>query len=229
MDPMIARLKRRARRRLRPLDCKETFTQHALASRDNPLYLEIGVRDGDSFRAVSAGHKIGIDPYQHRSMVKLRRGEQFFNKTSDQFFAEDADVVLSDRRIDVGLVDGLHWFEQALRDVLNIERHSAPGGVILLDDMNPATQELQNVFIQGKAWNGDVWKIAAYIQAERPDLTFFTLDADQGVGVITDLDPHARWPSVETIAKYEALPYEHLDQNRSDVLQLREAPSHLIV
>ncbi|WP_265444988.1 class I SAM-dependent methyltransferase [Flexivirga meconopsidis] len=221
MDPMIARLKRRARRRLKPADCKETYTQQVLEARENPVYLEIGVRDGDSFRAVTADRKIGVDPYEHKSMTKLRDGEQFFNKPSDDFFAEDAGTVLRDRRVDVGLVDGLHWFQQALRDVLNIERYSAPGGVILLDDMNPKTKELQDVFVQGKAWNGDVWKIGAYIQVERPDLEFYTIDADQGIGVIGNLNPNAPWPSDDVLKKYEKLTYDYLDANRSEILQLR--------
>lgn len=226
---MIARLKRRARRRLKPQDCKETYTQQVLESRSDPVYLEIGVRDGDSFRAVTAAKKIGIDPYQHKSMTRLRDGEQFFNKPSDEFFAEDADRVLKDNPIDVGLVDGLHWFEQALRDVLNIERYSAPGAVILLDDMNPKTRELQDVFIQGQAWNGDVWKIGAYIQAERPDLDFVTIDADQGVGVISNLNPSAPWPTAETLKKYDELTYDYLDAHRREVLQLRPPTEPLVV
>ena len=57
-------------------------------------YLEIGVRDGESFRLAKADVKIGIDPERMANMATLQPGEQLFETTSDEFFAEHAPRVL---------------------------------------------------------------------------------------------------------------------------------------
>jgi hypothetical protein len=216
----LAQLSIPLRRRLAPNRFKETYINRALARCDGPTrYVEIGVREGVSFRFVQADSKIGIDPDRSPSMSVLRPGEQFFELTSDEFFALHAPEVMEPESVDVALVDGLHEFRQALRDVLQLERYMRRGGVIVLDDCNPSTAERGSEIPIGGAWNGDVWKVVACLLTERPDLTVATLDADEGVGVVTgfgtsrELDP-------ATIDRYKALSYEHLAAARDRVLNL---------
>lgn len=211
--------RRLMQRRLWPSQFKETYINQCLSRVSNPLYVEIGVRNGESLRAAHASKKVGIDPGDYPGMSSLRLGEEFFNKSSDDFFAQDANRLFANDKIDVALVDGLHEYGQALRDLLNLERHMAPLGVIILDDINPVTAELAGE-PTGGAWNGDVWKIAAYIRAERPDLILLTIDADQGIGLVTRLAHNAEWPSDEVIQKYKSLDYSYLDENRQAILGL---------
>ena len=53
-------------------------------------------------------------------------------------------------------------------------------GIVILDDCNPPNAERGSETPIGGAWNGDVWKLLAFLLAERPDLRVATLDADEG-------------------------------------------------
>ena len=134
----LARISRPIRRRLTPNQFKETYVNRALARRAHPtLYVEIGVREGESFRYVNADTKIGIDPERMPSMKTLLPGETYFATTSDAFFKNRAHEVLAAESIDVALIDGLHEFRQALRDFTNLEPFMRKDGVVILDDCNP--------------------------------------------------------------------------------------------
>lgn len=213
-------MSRPLRRRLAPGRFKETYVNRALARYERPtLYLEIGVREGESFRLANADAKIGIDPERMPSMTTLEPGETFFETTSDGFFAEHAPRVLEPESVHVALVDGLHEFRQVLRDLTNLEPYMRRDGVIILDDCNPPSAERGAETPMGGAWNGDVWKLPALLVAERRDLRVMTLDADEGVGVVTGFgSPNAVEKSV--VDRYKALPYEHLDSDRTRVLNL---------
>jgi Methyltransferase domain len=216
----LGRRSRPIRRVVTPRRFKETYVNEALRRRREPAYLEIGVRDGESFRAARAARKIGIDPDRRPAMRRLRAGEEFYEMTSDRFFAEAARYVLADSPVDVALVDGLHEFRQALRDLLGLERYLRPDGVVVLDDCNPRSAERAGEVGDGGAWNGDVWKVAAYVRRERPDLSFVTVDANQGVGVVTGFGAAPGPPPAGTVAAYKALPYEHLLRDRRETLGL---------
>lgn len=220
----LARVSKPTRRKLVPGRFKETYVRRALERYPQPtLYLEIGVRNGDSFRFVGADRKIGIDPELTPSMATLRASESFFEVTSDEFFATFAADVLEPRSVHVALLDGLHEFRQTLRDLLNLEPFMRPDGVVILDDCNPRTAERGSDVPIGGAWNGDVWKVPAYLLGERPDLRVATLDADEGVGVVTGFGARAEPLDEPTVARYKALPYEHLDSDRTSVLNLLPA------
>lgn len=216
----LGRSSRPVRRIVTPRQFKETYVNEALVGRSGSTYLEIGVRDGESFRLARADRKIGVDPVRRPALATLRAGEEFFEMTSDRFFDEVATDVLAGSRIDVALIDGLHEFRHALRDLLGVERHMREDGVVVLDDCNPRSAREAQETGDGGAWNGDVWKVAEYVRQERPDLTFVTVDADQGVGIVTGFGRPADAPAPETVERYKALPYDYLDRNRQVVLGL---------
>src|SRR4051794_25923417 len=101
----IGRRSRPVRRLVTPRQFKETYVNQALAGRTGAVYLEIGVRDGESFRLARAARKIGVDPVRRPALAQLRVGEEFHEMTSDEFFAGPIRTVLGDTPIDVALVD----------------------------------------------------------------------------------------------------------------------------
>src|SRR5947209_20163112 len=61
-----------------------------------------------------------------------------FAETSDEFFARGrARTVLGAGALSVAFVDGLHLFEQALRDFIGLEALCAEGSLIMLHDTVP--------------------------------------------------------------------------------------------
>lgn len=216
---------RSARMRLAPLRYKETYIRAALESCAQPtLYLEIGVRRGDCFRFVDADRKIGIDPVRLEQMRNLRPEERFVEVTSDDFFAGVAPAMLEPGSVSVALIDGLHEFRQIARDFLNLEPYMHPDGVIFLDDFNPRTRERAADVATGGAWNGDGWKLAPLIRTARPDLYQRTVDADEGIGVVTGFGRAARIEASaridEAIEACKALDYSELETARADMLGL---------
>lgn len=212
------------RRRIAPARYKETYINHTLARiGGDSLYLEIGVRDGASFRDVVATRKIGIDPVRTERMAVLRPGEEFFESTSDAFFREVDAVTLQPGSIDVALIDGLHEFRQIAQDFRNLEPFMRPTGVIFLDDFNPGSRERARDTPTGGPWNGDGWKLAVLLGRERTDLDLFTIDADEGIGVVTGFSPElpaGQRISDEKIDTYKQLDYDMLDRHRPSILNL---------
>lgn len=166
-------------------------------------YLEIGVSTGSSFIPIQAKRKWGVDPAYYltwKRRLKYRvwsslglKEERLFRMTSDDFFARNQKM-LSVYGVDVCLVDGLHTYDQALRDVLNTLTYLKPSGVILLHDCNPITElmarpanrieDLFDVPDWDGSWSGDVWKAIAHLRALRRDLEVFVFDCDTGIGVV---------------------------------------------
>ena len=95
-------------------------------------YLEIGVESGVTFNKIEIARKVAVDP-NFRVPVRELSGEAFAI-TSDQFFEQD------DRRFDCVFVDGLHIYEQALRDFQNGWARLRPGGVVVIDDCYPSDE-----------------------------------------------------------------------------------------
>src|SRR6201986_3722040 len=67
------------------------------------------------------------------------RVTHYFETTSDSFFSDQA-AFLEERPIDVALIDGLHTYEQVVRDVESTVRYLKDDGVIFLHDCNPALE-----------------------------------------------------------------------------------------
>lgn len=216
----LAAVSRPARRHVAPLRFKETYINRALARYDDPTYLEIGVRQGESFRIAEATRKVGIDPARTKEMAVLKSGEEFFATTSDEFFSTYSPEVLGRQSVHVALIDGLHEFRQVSRDLLNLEPYMCSDGIIFLDDVNPRTRQRSSASpIQG-AWNGDVWKIAAFLSRGRPDLQFWTVDADEGVGMVAGLGGQVNSDLDDILEGCSGLDYDYLDQNRKSLLHL---------
>jgi hypothetical protein len=207
-------------------------------------YLEIGVCAGGSFIPLHAARKWGVDPHhclRRRQIRKYKlftllniRHEWIFKQTSDEFFLKHRRL-LKGKGIDVGFVDGLHTYRQALTDVLNCLKYLGPNGVILMHDCNPTNeamafpanspQEVADLKLPQwtGAWTGDVWKAIVHLRSLHDDLNVFVLDCDSGVGVVS------RGRPAETLNYSEReiheMDYSFLEKNRQKLLDLRPADS----
>jgi|YelNatPaOPRAMG01_1025707.scaffolds.fasta_scaffold00994_22 hypothetical protein len=200
-------------------------------------YVEIGVFNGHIFFRIKSFFKIAIDPSfrftKFRVLGKMILNpynifNQYFKMASDVFFEKYAQKVFQTKKIDIALVDGMHEFEYALRDVNNIVENMNPNGVIIMHDCNPLTSEAACTFKEWEersfsgTWNGDVWKTILYIQCCRKDLNVFVLDCDHGLGIITKSnEQHQTFPFQYTKEEIEGLTYNDFNANRVDYLNLK--------
>lgn len=211
--------------------------QRALDRRSKPVYLEIGVSRGQAFQRIGADVKIAVDP-AFRLSTRAReladekgRVTHYFETTSDAFFERQA-VFLEQHPIDVALIDGLHTYEQVVRDVENTLRYLQDDGVIFLHDCNPPfalagrpAESWDDFIAQQKGplvigiWNGDVWKSIVHLRSTRPDLVVGVLKCDQGVGFVRKGTPESTLPY--SPAEVEALTYADLKADRKRLLNLK--------
>ncbi len=185
----------------------------------NPrTYVEIGVERGLSLR-LARPHTlaVGVDPqpvltYECPPNVKV------FAETSDGFFAHhDVRAELGGLPVDLALIDGMHHFEYALRDFINLEPLCEPSSTILIHDCYPrdrltAERERVTAF-----WSGDVWRLIVLLKKYRPDLSIHTIATPPtGLGVVRRLDPTSRVlrDNLGSIcAEFLALDYAYLDDD----------------
>lgn len=203
-------------------------------------YLEIGIRDGINLSMIQAENRAGVDPaYKLKKIIYIKNyldinTFQLFKMTSDRFFETEVEKAFPNG-IDLVFVDGLHNYEQSLRDVENSLKYLNPKGYIVMHDCNP-TQEadafpvkssfaeietaLSTTGIPGwtGAWNGDVWKTIAHLRASRPDLSVQTVDSDYGLGVITRA---SNQPLLDLdLNELQEKDYHYLVANRKSLLNL---------
>lgn len=196
-------------------------------------YLEIGVFNGHVFFRVKSTFKIAVDPaFVFDTMRKTGKifvnpyniFNKYFLKTSDEFFLEYAPGIFNKKKIQIALIDGMHEYSFALRDVENTLRYMSEDAVIIMHDCNPRTKDNAGTFEEWKAkgtgdWNGDVWKAIVHLRSLRNDINVFVLDCDQGLGIITKGKPENRLSfSKEDI---QAFSYDDFDANRKEWLNLK--------
>ena len=177
--------------------------------RQPDLYVEIGVHEGHSLAFVQPGTRIvGVDPAP--KVAEPPPDTTIVAETSDDFFANPA--ALRGEAIDLAFADGLHLWEQTLRDVANLERHSAPASVILIHDCNPIDEVTAARERTTAIWSGDVWKTVVALRRFRPDLSVVTADVEPtGLAIVTQLNPTNR------------VLFDQFDEIVNDIDQLRWA------
>jgi methyltransferase family protein len=187
-------------------------------------YVEIGVAlRGRSFARVRPETlAVGIDPILDRVNPR-NRSAKLFAMESDAFFeAHDLAAVLEGQTLDLAFIDGMHLFEYALRDFMNLERFCGEHSAILVHDCYPrdavaAARERNEVF-----WTGDVWKLIVCLKQYRPDLAVSVVDVPpSGLGVITHLDPSSselRTRYDELLERFVDMDYAELERGAEDKL-----------
>jgi hypothetical protein len=150
-------------------------------------YLEIGVRNGKSL-ALAGCPAVGVDPAPE-IQVALPPTTALFTLTSDDFFRLQGAAVRA-APPDLVFIDGMHLFEYALRDLINVEAVAPPGCLVVLDDVFPSHAAQAERQRRTRVWTGDVWKLHRTLQLWRPDLFLLALDtAPTGLLLVAGLDP----------------------------------------
>ena len=153
-------------------------------------YLEIGVAGGRTFLAVDIETKHAVDP-QFRFDTGPHETEtvRFFPVTSDAYFTGKMPAGL---RFDIIFLDGLHTFEQTLRDFCATMPHAHRDTVWIIDDVFPSdvfsalpSQEdayaLRKLHGRGRGlWHGDVYKCIFAINDFFPNFSFRTFEPGHG-------------------------------------------------
>ncbi|MCB0798790.1 MAG: class I SAM-dependent methyltransferase [Chitinophagales bacterium] len=203
-------------------------------------YLEIGVNSGMIINNVPVERKIGVDPMLNRTLRYKRaigiRKFRYYKATSDDFFAYSAEKAFENSGVDIAFIDGLHEYEQVVRDIQGTLQYLRPGGVILVHDCNPTNyalaypsknsiHEIEELAAKGLLpgwngfWNGDVWKAIVHMRIISDDLDIFTLDLDWGIGVICKR-PTTRYTGL-TVEELQLADYSLLETNRQALLNLQ--------
>ena len=159
-------------------------------------YLEVGVDKEQNWKHIKCDLKHGMDP--NRGGTHRMGSDEFFRRFYDTY--------------DLIFIDGLHVAGQVKKDIDNALKHLNPGGVIVMHDCNPITEDQQAVPRNGqKIWCGDTWK--AFVEyRNRPDLEMYVVDTNNGIGVVR---PGKQYPlSAE-------LEYKEFEINREHWLNLK--------
>lgn len=126
--------------------------------------------------------------------------------------------------LDLGFIDGMHLFEFALRDFIQLERSATTQSTILIHDCYPYDRESSARNRTTMFWSGDTWKIVLCLKCYRPDLRVITLPAwPTGLTVVRDLDPTSTVLSerlAQLYSEFVPMDYAVLEENKDDSLNL---------
>jgi len=139
-------------------------------------YLEVGSQYLNNFNRIQVKNKTSVEPYPPEEF----KSQIDYLLTSDDYFEQlDKDV-----KFDLVFIDGLHHWEQVIKDVENSLDHLKEGGSILCHDCLPTTEREQLRDDPGGSWMGDVWKAMFVLMKTRPDLEINIINTDCGCGLI---------------------------------------------
>ena len=183
-------------------------------------YLEIGVRHGFSLgNVLEETRTVAVDP--EPLVTYPFPNLEIFGITSDEFFErDDVDEILRGP-IELAFIDGLHLFEQVIRDFINVERHSDPDTIALFHDPLPLNEVTAARERTTEFYSGDVWKAVLAIRRVRPDLEMVTVPAaPTGLTIARGLDRDDGTLAAEfdaIVAEYMDLGIDYLDDHRDDM------------
>lgn len=187
--------------------------------------IEIGVYQGASLALLRPPTvAIGIDPLPAINFP-LKTETHIFAETSDEFFAKRRpEALLASRPLSIGFIDGLHLYEQALKDFIQLERYCGPRSVILLHDTVPLDEATQSRARDTEFHTGDVWKTVLCLKHYRPDLDVFTIATPwTGLTVVTGLDPVSRVLTDsydQAVARFMDASFSSIESNLESTLNI---------
>jgi Methyltransferase domain len=186
-----------------------------------PHYLEIGVSRGETFHTVKAACKVAVDPrFLFNASTKEQENVHYFEITSDDYFGNK----LTDSTFQVIYLDGLHTFEQTLRDLISAVTCLAEDGVIVIDDVIPnsfhaslpdvrvATAVRKYLGIEDPSWMGDVYKLVFFVQTFFQRFSYATISDNHGQ-LILWREPRPTVPHRE-IAAFPSLSFADVVNSR---------------
>jgi hypothetical protein len=227
------------------------MTQHVLQNLLNlfpaPAYLEIGVDLGITFHAIEAVTKVAVDPkfgFDERPVRPAGCTVAYHEVPSDTYFGT---IITRADRFDVIYLDGLHTFEQTLRDLINAVNFLSPHGVIVIDDVRPnsypaslpepADMRATKAFLgmdNDHAWMGDVYKLVFFIDTFFQQFSFATIEDNYGQLVmwrdarsevpLRDIDFFSRLQFMHCVTEQQAF---HLMPFSRILIEVKEAANRM--
>ncbi len=159
-------------------------------------YFEIGSRSGSSLE-LSQSPSVGIDPYFQLkgNIVGKKDFCLLFQEKSDQFF-EMSLKKFPEIKCELGFIDGMHLFEYALKDFINLNKISSLDSVFLFHDPMPWSYEMATRNFESlprnAAWVGDIWKlITIFIELGMKDQVSVLTSAPSGLLAVVNPDQKA--------------------------------------
>ncbi len=198
-------------------------------------YIEIGVCKGVSFDLVAEETtSIGVDPEPQLDVTSLPKNHKVISDTSDNYFAsKQIEEDFNDKPFDMAFLDGMHLFEFALRDFMNLEKYSHAGSVVFVHDLYPMNAETATRARNSDFWSGDVWKLVLCLKEYRPDLGLEVLPCPPtGLGYITKLDANSTVLSEkydEILEKYIDMSFDVIENDREEKLLLTGVDHPMLV
>lgn len=195
-------------------------------------YLEIGVHEGRTFLGVEVPERVGVDPrFAFDTAAVANDTTVLHAMTSDRFFAEAAGT----GPFDIVFIDGLHVFEQVVRDLTNTLAWTGWRSAILIDDTVPSdvfsTHRVQQEALrmrreaggQSLDWHGDVFKIPFLIHDFFPVLDYRTITGADNPQTLVWRAPGApRQPVFNDLERISRLTWFDLQAHREVLRPARE-------
>jgi hypothetical protein len=191
-------------------------------------YVEIGVHKGISLmQAVPDTPCIGVDPEPsierdiEQQLERRLPDLTVYELTSDEFFASYDLTDLLGGAVGLAFIDGLHLFEQVLRDFVNMERHSDADTVILQHDCVPLDEVTASRERTTDFYCGDVWKATLAIRRLRPELEMVIVPTPPtGLCLVRGLDNSSRQLEdelLEIVTTYRDLDFDYYLAHRQEM------------
>jgi len=174
-------------------------------------YLEIGLRDGDTFYNINCENKKAVDP------VIAHEKKPDFLMTSDNFFKM---LTAGNYEWDMIFIDGDHNHEQVTWDLTNASRFIRKNGCIVMHDTNPKNERYTKEDRCGTAFRTlvDIMRMKDF----GFELYTLTLPDDEGNGIsiifhgeATTRDPFPEIPTTEPHPYYD---FKKFDANRKTII-----------
>ena len=164
-------------------------------------YLEIGCFKDETFNKINIKKKIGVDPISGGNL----------RMTSDLFFLENKN------KFDIIFIDGLHVYEQVIKDIFNSIKILNPDGIVLIHDCLPRKLWYQTPTRMSDTWNGDVWKAIVECRTLE-NIDTYTCLADEGIGVIKIRKNNN--PLNLKLSNFKKLKYKDYYLNRENLMNI---------
>lgn len=198
---------------------RQDVNQALLNRFSDPSYLEIGVDQGVTFDALTAARKVAVDPKFAFDLAAAqadpdRTTAEYHEMTSDDYFLQ---IRRPEDMFDLIFIDGLHTFDQTLKDLLNATAAVKPNGIIIVDDVIPNTYaaslpdlELSRRFWAATSnpdgsWMGDVFRLVFFVHHYMPFFRYATVAENHGQMIMWRANSPSPGPllDVERIARLE--------------------------
>lgn len=172
---------------------RDVLIQNLLNLFEKPNYMEIGFDKGNNFHKLNAETKTAVGPVfsfdvENSINEQANQNCKYYQNTSDDYFYINKDS----RKFDVIFIDGHHTFEQTLRDLINSMEVLSDEGIIVIDDVIPASYaaslpdlDQSRTFWEVTAnpdgsWMGDVYKVIMFLAQFMPTYNYATVAENHG-------------------------------------------------